>query len=70
MTTVDSELRQTPRTSGEGPANGTGHLEELRSDPIGLMERVESLVNERIHIRAEVGSGFHSFAEPVSQFQG
>jgi hypothetical protein len=69
MTTCDSELRRPPRTSCEGLANGNGHLEKLRHDPIGLVERVESLVNERIHIRAEVGSGFHSFAEPVSQFE-
>ena len=30
--------RETPRVSGDD--GGTGHLEELRADPIGLMQRV------------------------------
>jgi sterol 14-demethylase len=42
MTAVDTELRQPPRVSGEGDDGGTGHLEELRADPIGLMERVRA----------------------------
>jgi hypothetical protein len=69
MTTVDSEQRQLPRTSGECLANGTGHLEELRHDPIGLMEQVESLANERIHIRAEVESGFIPLQSPSHNFR-
>jgi sterol 14-demethylase len=40
MTTIDAELRQPPRVSGDD--GGTGHLEELRADPIGLMERVRA----------------------------
>jgi len=40
MTTTDNRLREPPRVSGgEHP---TGHLEELRVDPIGLMERVRA----------------------------
>ncbi len=31
-----------PRVSGEGAPGGTGHLEELRVDPIGLMERTRA----------------------------
>ena len=31
-----------PRASGEGDPSGTGHLEELRVDPIGLMERTRA----------------------------
>lgn len=31
-----------PRVSGEGEATGTGHLEELRLDPIGLMKRTRT----------------------------
>ena len=31
-----------PRVSGEGDAGGTGHLEELRVDPIGLLERTRA----------------------------
>ena len=42
MTTVDTALRPLPRVSGEGEAGGTGHLEELRVDPIGLMERTRA----------------------------
>jgi sterol 14-demethylase len=42
MTAIDTELDQPPRTSGEGDADGTGHLEELRVDPIGLMERTRA----------------------------
>ena len=38
MTTTETELREPPRVSGgEGE---TGHLEELRTDPIALMTRV------------------------------
>ena len=37
---VDTGLREPARVSGGGGA--TGHLEELRTDPIGLMERVRS----------------------------
>ncbi len=40
MTIVDTE--QPPRASGEGDSDGTGHLEELRVDPIGLMERTRA----------------------------
>ena len=39
MTTIDTGL---PRVSGEGDPAGTGHLEELRVDPIGLMERTRA----------------------------
>ena len=42
MTTLDTALRQPPRASGEGDPAGTGHLEELRVDPIGLMERTRA----------------------------
>jgi len=42
MTAVDTELREPPRVSGEGDPAGTGHLEELRVDPIGLMERTRA----------------------------
>ena len=42
MTAVDTELAQPPRASGEGDPAGTGHLEELRVDPIGLMERTRA----------------------------
>ena len=42
MTAVDTEQRRLPRVSGEGDPDGTGHLEELRSDPIGLMERTRA----------------------------
>lgn len=42
MTVLDTDLRQPPRTSGEGDPSGTGHLEELRADPIGLMERTRA----------------------------
>lgn len=40
MTTTEAttKLREPPRVSGDD--GGTGHLEELRVDPIGLMERV------------------------------
>ena len=34
--------RTLPRASGEGDPSGTGHLEELRVDPIGLMERTRA----------------------------
>jgi len=40
--TATSDLRQPPRVSGEGDPSGTGHLEELRVDPIGLMERTRA----------------------------
>ena len=40
MTTTSTELRDPPRVSGDD--GGTGHLEELRADPIGLMERVRA----------------------------
>jgi sterol 14-demethylase len=42
MTTTDTELRPPPRVSREGDPSGTGHLEELRVDPIGLMERTRA----------------------------
>jgi sterol 14-demethylase len=42
MTTSEIDLRQPPRASGEGGPSGTGHLEELRADPIGLMERTRA----------------------------
>ena len=41
MTIVDTD-REPPRVSGEGDPAGTGHLEELRVDPIGLMERTRA----------------------------
>ena len=37
MTTTDTGLREPPKVSGDD--GGTGHLEELRRDPIGLMRR-------------------------------
>ncbi len=40
MTTIDSSARLPSRVSGGDHA--TGHLEELRADPIGLMERVRT----------------------------
>jgi sterol 14-demethylase len=40
VTVTDTELRPPPRVSGDD--GGTGHLEELRADPIGLMERVRA----------------------------
>lgn len=40
MTTTHIALREPPRVSGDD--GGTGHLEELRADPIGLMERVRA----------------------------
>ncbi len=40
--TVDHDLSQPPRVSEEGDPAGTGHLEELRVDPIGLMERTRA----------------------------
>ncbi|MEQ1788055.1 MAG: cytochrome P450 [Acidimicrobiales bacterium] len=43
MTTItEPTLQEPPRTSGEGDPSGTGHLEELRVDPIGLMERTRA----------------------------
>jgi sterol 14-demethylase len=42
MTTIEAGRKEPPRASGEGDAGGTGHLEELRVDPIGLMERVRA----------------------------
>jgi sterol 14-demethylase len=42
MTSSDTDARPLPRTSGEGDPQGTGHLEELRVDPIGLMERTRA----------------------------
>ena len=42
MTALDADLRLPPRVSGEGEPGGTGHLEELRVDPIGLMERTRA----------------------------
>ncbi len=38
MSTVDTPLRRPPKVSGDN--GGTGHLEELRTDPIALMQRV------------------------------
>ncbi len=38
MTTTETELREPPRVSGG--ESDTGHLEELRTDPIALMTRV------------------------------
>jgi sterol 14-demethylase len=38
MTTTDTARREPPRVSGDD--GGTGHLEELARDPIGLMQRV------------------------------
>ena len=35
-----STITEPPRVSGDD--GGNGHLEELRTDPIGLMERVRS----------------------------
>ena len=40
MTTAETGLREPPRVSGDD--GGTGHLEELRADPIGLMARVRA----------------------------
>ena len=40
MTVTETDLRPPPRVSGDD--GGTGHLEELRADPIGLMERVRA----------------------------
>jgi len=42
VTATDTELRVPPRVSGEGDPSGTGHLEELRRDPIGLMLRTRA----------------------------
>lgn len=42
MTAAASEPRLPPRVSGEGDPSGSGHLEELRVDPIGLMERTRA----------------------------
>ena len=42
MTVTDTQVDQPPRTSGEGDPDGTGHLEELRVDPIGLMARTRA----------------------------
>jgi sterol 14-demethylase len=42
MTAFDTDTRRPPRVSGEGEPDGTGHLEELRTDPIGLMERTRA----------------------------
>ncbi len=42
MTAIDTDRAEPPRASGEGDPAGTGHLEELRVDPIGLMERVRA----------------------------
>jgi sterol 14-demethylase len=42
MTATDTGLREPARVSGEGDPAGTGHLEELRVDPIGLMERTRA----------------------------
>ena len=40
VTDATTALREPPRVSGDD--GGTGHLEELRADPIGLMERVRA----------------------------
>jgi sterol 14-demethylase len=40
MTTTDTGLREPPKVSGDD--GGTGHLEELRRDPIGLMWRTRN----------------------------
>jgi sterol 14-demethylase len=37
VSTTDTDLREPPKVSGDD--GGTGHLEELRRDPIGLMRR-------------------------------
>jgi len=42
MTTLDTSTRVPPRVSGEGAPEGTGHLEELRRDPIGLILRTRA----------------------------
>lgn len=42
MTVSPPPTADLPRVSGEGEATGTGHLEELRVDPIGLMKRTRS----------------------------
>jgi len=42
MTALDTHTHRPPRASGEGDPDGTGHLEELRTDPIGLMERTRA----------------------------
>ncbi|MGV3759260.1 MAG: cytochrome P450 [Actinomycetota bacterium] len=42
MTATETDLRVPPRVSGEGDPSGTGHLEELRRDPIGLMMRTRA----------------------------
>jgi sterol 14alpha-demethylase len=42
VTAGDTTWLPPPRVSGEGEASGTGHLEELRVDPIGLMERTRA----------------------------
>jgi sterol 14alpha-demethylase len=42
MTATETDLRTPPRVSGEGDPSGTGHLEELRRDPIGLMLRTRA----------------------------
>src|SRR3546814_18527668 len=39
-TETTTDLREPPRVSGDD--GGPGHLEELRRDPIGLMERVRA----------------------------
>ena len=40
MTVTATDRREPPRVSGDD--GGTGHLEELRADPIALMERVRT----------------------------
>jgi sterol 14-demethylase len=42
MTTLGTALQRPPRVSGEGDPAGTGHLEELRTDPLGLMARTRA----------------------------
>ncbi len=42
MTATETGLQPLPRVSGEGEPSSTGHLEELRVDPIGLMERTRA----------------------------
>jgi len=42
MTTTVTDLRRPPRVSGEGDPGSTGHLDELRADPIGLMLRTRA----------------------------
>lgn len=42
VTDTSTDVRLPPRVSGEGDPSGTGHLEELRVDPCGLMLRTRA----------------------------